>query len=276
MATPRIGKVRSRPTTARIPLILRKQPSSSPLYGCRCRRGRGQDDAEIRQPAGVITNEPVSVQSVEVIVSEVPVRPAVPEKVPRDDEDRVARGNDAFLVAAPACDPVILRCQIAVSGPDGAPGALDQRRAQPAVAFTRLARLAFPRAFIVARADAGPGGGVGRRRKAAHVVAEFGQDLLGTAAGHAGDGVEPLQRGAERTRLGLDPGIEERDLPVQELNVAEQTLEHEGVVISDATDQRLAQLRFLLPQESPRARAASFSVSRSPAMSAFSIARPEA
>src|SRR5947208_16467571 len=95
-------------------LILRKQPSSSPLYGCRCRRGRGQDDAEIRQPAGVITNEPVAVQSVEVIVSEVPVRPAVPEKVPRDDEDRVAHGNDACLAAWPACHPRIWRCHEAV------------------------------------------------------------------------------------------------------------------------------------------------------------------
>ena len=37
------------------------------------------------------------------------------------------------------------------------------------------------------------------RRKAAHVVAEFGEDRLVTAAGDAGDGIEPLQRGAGRT-----------------------------------------------------------------------------
>ncbi len=46
---------------------------------------------------------------VEVIVSEVPVRPTVAEKVPRDDEDGVAHGDDGFLVAAPTSDPVILR-----------------------------------------------------------------------------------------------------------------------------------------------------------------------
>jgi hypothetical protein len=33
---------------------------------------------------------------------------------------------------------------------------------------------------------------VGRLGETAHVVAEFGQDLLGAAAGDAGDGVEPL------------------------------------------------------------------------------------
>ena len=47
-------------------------------------------------------NEPVSVQPVEVLVSEVPVRLAVAEHVPRDDHDGVAHGRDGFLVAAPA------------------------------------------------------------------------------------------------------------------------------------------------------------------------------
>lgn len=69
------------------PLILRKRPSSSPLRSCRRRRERGQDDAEIRQPAGVITNEPVSVQPIEVVVSEVldghrePIVPRVPHGI---------------------------------------------------------------------------------------------------------------------------------------------------------------------------------------------------
>jgi hypothetical protein len=60
------------------------------------------------------------------------------------------------------------------------------------------------------------------------------------------------KRGGEGPRLGLDAGIEERDLLVQELDVAEQTLEHERVVVGDAADQRLPQLHRLLPQESPR------------------------
>lgn len=80
----------------------------------------GQDDAELREPAGVITSESVPVQPIEVIVSEVQVRPAVAEKVPRDDQDRVAHGHDAFFVAAPARDPVILRREVAVASSDGA------------------------------------------------------------------------------------------------------------------------------------------------------------
>jgi len=34
---------------------------------------------------------------------------------------------------------------------------------------------------------------MGRRREASHIVAEFGEDLLGTALSHARNGVEPLE-----------------------------------------------------------------------------------
>jgi hypothetical protein len=64
--------------------------------------------------------------------------------------------------------------------------------------------------------------------------------------------VEPLHRPGEGPRLGLDAGIEERDLLVQQLDVAQQPLEHERVVVGDAPDQRLPQLRLLLAQDSPR------------------------
>src|SRR5262245_22937544 len=165
--SPRRYKLRDSPlkakTRVRIPLILRKRPS-----GGRRRRGWSrEDDAELHQPAGVIANEPLSIQPVEVLVSEVAVRLAVPKHVPGDDQDGVAHRRDPFLVAASACDAVILGSQIAVANPDGAPGALGQRGTQPAVAFARPARLAFPRALVVARADAGPGGGVGGCREAA-------------------------------------------------------------------------------------------------------------
>jgi hypothetical protein len=42
---------------------------------------------------------------------------------------------------------------------------------------------------------------VRRRGKAAHVVAELSQDLLGAAAGHAGDGIQPVDRRLERASM---------------------------------------------------------------------------
>jgi hypothetical protein len=44
----------------------------------------------------------------------------------------------------------------------------------------------------------GPGGDVGGSRRAAHIVAELGQDLLGGASGDARDRVEPLKGRGER------------------------------------------------------------------------------
>jgi hypothetical protein len=55
---------------------------------------------------------------------------------------------------------------------------------------------------------------VGGRRKPAHIVAEFGQDLLGTAPADARDGVEPLEGWGQRARLLFDPGLEAGDLLV--------------------------------------------------------------
>src|SRR5262245_42425974 len=68
------------------------------------------------------------------------------------------------------------------------------------------------RRFRCCPTDAGPGGDVRRRGEAAHVVTQFRQDLLGAAAGHAGHGIQPVERRLERAGVRLDPGIEEGDL----------------------------------------------------------------
>ena len=57
-----------------------------------------------------------------------------------------------------------------------------------------------------------------------------------------------VQRGLKGAGLLLDPGVEERDLLLEEFDVAEQALKHEDVVIRDATEQRFAQLRVLASQ----------------------------
>ncbi len=127
--------------SAASPLAERIDPPKASLYGCRS--WSSQDDAQVRQAAGVIPDEPVSIQPIEVVVAEIVVRHPVPENVPRGDHDGVGDGHDRFLVAAPASQPVILDRQVTPSSPDGPPGALDQRGPQPAVALAGPARLAL-------------------------------------------------------------------------------------------------------------------------------------
>jgi hypothetical protein len=71
----------------------------------------------VTEPLGVVPDQVLSVQAVEVVAAELSVGSAVPEEVPRRDEDRIADGHDGFLVAAPARDPVILRSQVAAARP---------------------------------------------------------------------------------------------------------------------------------------------------------------
>jgi hypothetical protein len=61
--------------------------------------------------------------------------------------------------------------------------------------------------------------------------------LLAAAPGHAGDGVKAFERRGKRAHLGLDAGIELRDLLVQELDVGQEPLPHEAVVVGDAAPQ---------------------------------------
>jgi hypothetical protein len=86
-------------------------------------------------------------------------------------------------------------------------------------------------------------------RKATHVVAKLGKDLLGPAPRPARDVVQTLQRSGERTHLLRDPLIEALDLLVEELNVGQQALEHEDVMLGDATEEGFLQLRLFSSQQ---------------------------
>src|SRR5216117_2537183 len=150
---------------------------------------------------------------------------------------------------------MVLSAEIAAAIPHRGPCGLDQRGTQPSVALARAPVAALASALMVARADPRPGGGLRGRWEAPHVVPELGENLLGAAAADARDRIEPLNRWPKRARLLLDPLVEARDLLVEEFDVVQQPLEHEGVMLREA-----------LVGSAPRARAASRSGSRSPAM----------
>src|SRR5262245_13604305 len=98
-------------------ILAMADPLKASLAGQACCRHRsgGHRDAEVSQPLSVIPDQMLAVQLVEVVATEVSAGPAVVEKVPRRDEDRMADGHNGFLVAPAAGDPVILRGQVAAS-----------------------------------------------------------------------------------------------------------------------------------------------------------------
>src|SRR6266545_7582565 len=71
-------------------------------------------------------------------------------------------------------------------------------RPEPLGALAGLARAMLAGGFVVARAHPGPGGQAGRGTELGHVHTDLGDDRLGRAPVHPGDGVKQLHLGLER------------------------------------------------------------------------------
>src|SRR5262245_6193953 len=59
--------------------------------------GEGDGVAEGSEPFGVIAGEPLGVQAVEVVATQLAVRLAVPQDVVGDDQDAVGHGDNGLL-----------------------------------------------------------------------------------------------------------------------------------------------------------------------------------
>src|SRR5205823_14480257 len=129
-------------------------------------------------------------------------------------------GTNAPLAAAGRAEPGVLGRGVGVAFPYGTAGTFDESLARGAVGEAGAATQPLAGALMVARAEAGPGGRMARRREPRHVAAEFGRDHLGRAAGDAGDRVELGERLGVRRGEGLDLAIARGDGAVEELDVA--------------------------------------------------------
>src|SRR5215813_5356051 len=116
----------------------------------------------------------------EVAGSEFVVGLSGGQDVPADDDQGVGDHDDGFLlgsgtaVAAPFHDvPVVEGFEVAVVA-DGRPGGLDQDRLEVLVAGAAAAGMAPAGGFVVAGAQAGPGGEMGG---VGEVLGDVGPDL---------------------------------------------------------------------------------------------------
>jgi hypothetical protein len=107
-----------------------------------------------------------------------------------------------------------------------------------------------------------------------HVDADLGEDRAGGGAADAGDLLQPVGRRRERDDQLLELGVQLGDVGVQRIHPGQHPGQQEPVMVGEEPGEgssrtlRLARIR-------PRASSASTLGSRSPAMSAASIARPE-
>src|SRR5438128_12088875 len=131
--------------------------------------GEGDGVAESGEPFGVVAGETVGVQPLEVVAPEFTIRLAVAQDVEGDDEDAVGDSDDGLLIAAPLDEAAVLGREVGVAFAYGAAGTRDQGLGQGAVGVPSTATQPLARALMVARAEAGPGGRMARRREPRHV-----------------------------------------------------------------------------------------------------------
>ena len=85
------------------------------------------------------------------------------------------------------------------------------------------------------------------RGEVAHVDANLGDDGLGAAPAQARDGIDVGDGRLKRAHPRLDLGVHGLDLGLEELHLAELTLEHEALVGADTPIQGQLQLSSPAP-----------------------------
>ena len=119
----------------------------------------------------------------------------------------MAYGDDGFLVPAAGFDSAVTLTKFGmVFGLYHGIGNLNQKRFKTSAGFGDTGRLDATAALVIARAAAGPGNEILRRREHGHIDADFGNHGDG---GHrvvveARDGVNQIKRGCERRNDTID------------------------------------------------------------------------
>ena len=113
-----------------------------------------------------------------------------------------------------------------------------------------------------------------RGGEAAHVDADLGEDHLGGGAADPTDLIQPVGRRRERDKLLFDPAVQLGDVGAGLVDAAKHRFQQEPVMVTEAAAEGLLQLAALGAQPGP-GQLGQHLGSRSPLMSAASIARPE-
>ena len=153
-----------------------------------------------------------------------------------------------WRLPAPGRQAAVLRGEVGALGARCRVGGLDQAGAQPGASLARLAAVALARALVVARTHPGPGREVVARSGNACMSPISATSASATCSPDAGDRVQTRNRLVARAHalgdLGADPG----DRRVEEVDVRQLLGPPGSADGADAPDQRLLQLRDLLPQ----------------------------
>src|SRR3972149_4670858 len=125
---------------------------------------------------------------------------------------------------------MILGREISLPRARRCPSRLYESATQPRISASGTRASAFAAALAIARTDPRPGGELSCRREAPHLHPRLRQDCLRCPPPDSRDAVCPDKRALKRGHARCDLLVERRDLSVQEVQVAQMTLEQEPLL----------------------------------------------
>jgi hypothetical protein len=175
---------------------------------------------------------------------------AAGQEVVRGNEHRVGNGDDRLFVPPVAEHTSVARTKRTVSRADRGEGRLDEGRAEPAATRAGLARLVFPGALVVARAQPRPTRDVAGRGEDPHVQAKLGDKDLSRPLIDSRNRIQPGSCLRERGDDRLDPLAPAGHGLVKIVEMREELTHEKGVMSAKSSGQCLAQGRQFRAQPS--------------------------
>src|ERR671930_200215 len=197
-------------------------------------------EAEVVKPGDQTFRELGFVAAIEVVGAEVAILRAVAQDVVRGGEDGGGDSDDGLLGAAAAAESKKLGAEIAaLVVADGAPGGLDERGFEPAIAGANARRAALAGTLVQAWAEPRPGDEMTGRGEMAHVDADLGDEDVSGGLPDAADGGQAGEGGTKGGERVLQARLEFPHRGVEGIDLAQVQGEHEAVVRGDAAVQGL-------------------------------------
>src|ERR1700724_1525947 len=144
-------------------------------------------------------------------------------------EDGGGNGPDRFLRPASSAQPHELRVEVGGLSACRGPSALDEYGLQPRGTGAQAGRAALAGAFVVARAQAGPGAQMRGRGKPAHVGADLRPDNLGAQFADPRYRAQLLDGVTKGSQPGIDLPINRGDAGIERLDLLQMETEQKAM-----------------------------------------------
>jgi len=156
------------------------------------------------------------------------------QQVPDDDQHRAPDRDDRLLLPAASCDPAVPLAEEGVGAARDGRGLTEDPCEVPVAVAGGPVALVLAGRGLDARGELRPRAQVPSGGEPGHVEADLGDDDRCRDRSNPGDLIEPLHRKLERGQVGLDLGVEDRDVGVDPADAGQHPGQQEPVMVVES------------------------------------------